>query len=132
MDIEVYKKNVKTNILAREYERLLAKEAELLALKETDPSLSALASEDLALLTIQKEALEEDMKRIVATEEEVLEYPSEIVLEVRAGAGGEEAALFAEELALMYQRYADKKKWEVRVLNKAESANFPFLFKIGR
>ena len=42
-----------------------------------------------------------------------MEFPNELVLEVRAGAGGDEAALFAYQLAEMYQRYAEKRGWTV-------------------
>jgi len=49
---------------------------------------------------------------------ETEEFPNEIVLEVRAGAGGEEAALFAKELAEMYVAYALKQGWQVSEINK--------------
>ena len=50
------------------------------------------------------------------------EFPNEIILEVRAGAGGEEAALFAKELALMYILYAGLKNWSAQVLYASEGA----------
>jgi peptide chain release factor 1 len=56
-------------------------------------------------------------------EEEVEEeFPDEAVLEVRAGAGGEEAALFAEELAIMYKRYAEIVGWSWKVLSESTSS----------
>ena len=61
----------------------------------------------------------EEMERIVSEELKVSEndeFPNEIILEVRAGAGGEEAALFAKELAEMYSLYAGFKKWGVQTL----------------
>jgi len=45
-------------------------------------------------------------------EEEEEKFPNEIILEIRSGAGGEEAALFAEELSMMYEKYAEKKGWQ--------------------
>lgn len=50
------------------------------------------------------------------------EFPNEIILEVRAGAGGEEAALFAKKLALMYTLYAEKRHWPIFLLYASESA----------
>src|SRR3990172_12286794 len=53
---------------------------------------------------------------------ETKEFPNEIILEVRAGAGGEEAALFAKKLASMYILYANLKNWSARVLYESVSA----------
>src|SRR3989339_1665736 len=53
---------------------------------------------------------------------ETKEFPNEIILEVRAGAGGEEAALFAKKLALMYILYAGLKNWSAKVLYASESS----------
>jgi peptide chain release factor 1 len=61
--------------------------------------------------------LEEEIRK----EKEEEEFPNEIVLEVRAGVGGEEAALFAEELATMYRKYADIKGWTVSIMDETES-----------
>ena len=61
------------------------------------------------------------MDEILKEEAQEEELPNEIVLEVRAGVGGEEAALFAEELANMYRKYADIKGWSVKILDEAES-----------
>src|SRR3990167_3470085 len=53
---------------------------------------------------------------------ETKEFPNEIILEVRAGAGGEEAALFAKKLASMYILYANLRNWSARVLYESISA----------
>ena len=53
---------------------------------------------------------------------ETEEFPNEIILKVRAGAGGEEAALFAKKLALMYILYAGLKNWSAKVLYASESS----------
>ena len=62
------------------------------------------------------------MEGILKEEEKEEEFPNEIVLEVRAGVGGEEAALFAEELSIMYRRYAEKKGWGVMVVDESKSS----------
>jgi peptide chain release factor 1 len=62
------------------------------------------------------------MEKITKTEEVAEEFPNEVILEVRAGAGGEEAALFAEELALMYKRYAESVGWSWKVISESASS----------
>jgi peptide chain release factor 1 len=61
------------------------------------------------------------MDSILEEEKQEEEFPNEIVLEVRAGVGGEEAALFAEELATMYRRYAESRGWSVIIVDESES-----------
>ncbi|MDP3962296.1 MAG: peptide chain release factor-like protein, partial [bacterium] len=50
------------------------------------------------------------------SEKEELEYPAELILEVRAGAGGDEASIFAQELLQMYSRYSETRGWSARVI----------------
>lgn len=124
MDINRYKQNDKTKYLAENLERLLKEEADILLLSlETD--MKELAEGDLKNITIQKEVLLKQMDEIleeeIKKEKEDEEFPNEIVLEVRAGVGGEEAALFAEELATMYRKYADSKGWTVSIVDESES-----------
>jgi len=119
MDLAKYKENPKTAYLAVEMERLLAEEAEVQSLASGD--LGALAQDDLARIAEQKVAVLAEMDRILATEAKEDEFPNEAILEVRAGVGGEEAALFAEELAHMYQAYADAKGWGVRILSESKT-----------
>lgn len=120
MDLQKYKENQKTQYLATTLESLLKQEAEVLELSQTD-EMKALAEDDLKNLQVHKDALISQMDEILKEEEKEEEFPNEIVLEVRAGVGGEEAALFAEELALMYRKYADKKGWGVNVIDESES-----------
>lgn len=119
MDLSSYKNNPKTAYLAAEYERLLAEESDVASLAEGD--LGALAQDDLKRLAEQKATVMAEMEKILAAEKAQEEYPNEVVLEVRAGVGGEEAALFAEELAHMYQAYATKEGWGSRPLSESKS-----------
>ncbi|OHA87196.1 MAG: hypothetical protein A2644_02285 [Candidatus Zambryskibacteria bacterium RIFCSPHIGHO2_01_FULL_39_63] len=130
MDISRYKQNPKTQYLAENLERLLKEEADVLVLVEEGLTSSAdemkeLAEGDLKNIAAQKEILLGQMDKIleeeIRKEKEEEEFPNEIVLEVRAGVGGEEAALFAEELANMYRRYADSRGWSVSILDESES-----------
>lgn len=113
--IDDYASNHKTAFLVTEYKRLLEHEAENRALAE-DPDMAELAAEDLHLIEEQKQAIEEQILKIVQGDEEERKYPNELVLEVRAGAGGDEAALFAFQLAEMYQKYAEVHGWQVSKL----------------
>ena len=121
------KNNNKTQYLAGEYERLSREENDILELtKDEKPTSSAdemkeMAVADLKNIQKQKEALIKQMDDILKEEEKEEEFPNEIVLEVRAGVGGEEAALFAEELANMYRRFAEIQSWSVKILNESES-----------
>ncbi len=84
-----------------------------------DPDLKELADEEIKTLQEQKEAIFAEIEKILEKEKEEQEFPNEITLEVRAGAGGDEASLFAHELADMYIKYAAKKGWSVSVLDES-------------
>ena len=114
-----FKENPKTAYLAAEFERLCGEEGELQELGAGD--LGDLAREDLQRITEQKEALLARMESILAEEKSEEEFPNEIVMEIRAGVGGEEAALFAENLANMYRAFADGQGWGVRVLHESKT-----------
>jgi peptide chain release factor 1 len=118
MDLQKYKTNPKTQYIVAEYERLLREEEEL---SKMDGELKELAEEDLKNVISQKDAILAQMDEILKEEAVEEEFPNEIVLEVRAGVGGEEAALFAEELANMYKRYADLRGWGYKTIDEAES-----------
>jgi peptide chain release factor 1 len=117
-DLSHYKENPKTAYLYAELERLQKEEADTRAL---EGELGDLAAEDLKRIGEQKAATLAEMERIVALEKKEEEFPNEAVLEVRAGVGGEEAALFAEQLARMYQGYAEEAGWSVKTLSEAKT-----------
>ncbi|MBI5004666.1 MAG: PCRF domain-containing protein [Candidatus Lloydbacteria bacterium] len=122
MDITVYKENPKTQFLAQEYERLSRGILDAEQTAVSDPSLSELAAEEAKELKEQQAALLSQMNEILSKDKEEEEFPNEIILEVRAGAGGEEAAIFARNLAEMYERYAEKNGWSFRRLDESLSA----------
>lgn len=124
MDLQKYKQNDRTKYLAENLERLLKEEADILTLAKQE-EMKEMAENDLKNIETQKEVLLKQMDEILEEEnrreKEEEEFPNEIVLEVRAGVGGEEAALFAEELATMYRKYADSKNWSVSIIDESES-----------
>jgi peptide chain release factor 1 len=87
-----------------------------------DPTMADLAGEELKVLEAQIKGIEDKISQIIKEDEIADEFPSEVILEVRAGAGGEEAALFAEQLAAMYQKYAVIKGWTMRPVDASESS----------
>ena len=122
MDLEKYKQNNKTSYLADVYFGLLKQEEETLKLIEADPAMKELAQEDLNNIKVQKDALAKQMEDILSADEKEEEFPNEIILEVRAGAGGDEASLFAQQLAEMYEKYAAKRSWSFTKLYDSQSA----------
>lgn len=129
-DIQKYKNSEKTKYLAESLERLIENEAEVLALIKESGSASStdlreMAEADLKSIEEQKKSLIDQMDQILNDEEKEgvrqLADSNEIVLEVRAGVGGEEAALFAEELATMYRKYSDSRGWIFSVIDESES-----------
>ena len=112
LNIEELKKDHKTNYLAGVLENLIKQEKEVEEMMVSDSSLKEMAEGELKEIKVQKETTEKQLQDILDKEKEEDESPNEIVLEVRAGAGGDEAALFAWELAHMYERFAEIKKWQ--------------------
>lgn len=120
MNIDDLKKNPRTHYLALELERLNTQEAETRELM-TDPEMAAMAEDDLRSILAQKIALEAQIQEILDKEKEEEEFPNELILEVRAGAGGDEGSLFAYNLAEMYERYAGKKGWSWKKVDVSEN-----------
>ncbi len=114
MNLEEYKKNHKTAYLAEIYEKLLKDEADILSMVQKDSSMKEMAQADLDSIKEQKKNTEDQIKAIVDSEKVEIEYPTEIILEVRAGAGGDEANIFAHELYRMYEKYAESQGWETK------------------
>lgn len=114
MNLEEYKKNHKTAYLADIYEKLQKDEADLLSLISSDPSMKDMAQADLDMIILQKKNTEDQIKVIIESEKEEIEYPTELILEVRAGAGGDEANIFAHELMEMYERYSESQGWSTK------------------
>lgn len=118
-DISTYKDNPKTAYLYAEFERLVREEQEVQELAQGE--LGALADDDLKRIREQKAAALAEMDRIIAQEKKEEEFPNEAILEVRAGVGGDEASLFAYELAHMYQNYAESAGWGVKTLSESKT-----------
>jgi peptide chain release factor 1 len=114
-----FKENHKTQFLASQFESELEKLREAEELAESDPEMAEMAKEEIIQLTSQLEDQFAEMDRIIEASKEEEAKPYGVVLEVRAGAGGDEAALFAAELASMYLGYAQAHKWQTSESSKS-------------
>ena len=121
-EIQKFKDNQKTSYLAGTFLELLKNEEETKSMAGEDLEMQQLAEEELKNIEIQKKEVWEQMEKIVADEEKEDEFPNEIILEVRAGAGGDEAALFAHELAEMYRAYAKFQGWSVSIIDESTTS----------
>jgi len=100
----------------RDWKRLSAEiEGHKELLEETDPEIRDLAKAELPALRAQREALEEDLKRLLLPRDPNDER--NVILEIRAGTGGDEAGLFAAQLFRMYSRYAEEHGWRVDTMS---------------
>ncbi len=121
MDLTSYKENYKTKYLADEYERLLGERSELEQMRENDPTLRELAEADIATHDAAMKELIERMDGILAEDAKEEESPRDVIIEIRAGVGGEEAAIFAQDLSMMYERYAQKRVWGWKPVDVSDS-----------
>jgi peptide chain release factor 1 len=91
---------------------------------DADPELRQIASEELESLTARREELEQELRLLLLPGD-----PSDdhnIFLEIRAGTGGDEAAIFSGDLFLMYQKYVEDRGWSMEVLNENQGEHGGF------
>jgi peptide chain release factor 1 len=100
-------------------EKSIAGAKELLTDADLDAEMKALAQEELASLEAERGRVEEELRILMLPKDPNDE--KNVVLEIRAGTGGDEATLFAEEVFRMYSRYAESQGWKVEVLSSSLS-----------
>ena len=83
-------------------------------LKDVDPDIKDLARDEVAALNREKEDIEAELKKLLLPKDPNDE--KNVIVEIRAGTGGEEAALFAGDLYRMYSRYAESRSWKIDVI----------------
>src|SRR5436190_5172454 len=94
-------------------------ESKAMLADEKDPEMRAYAQEELLKLEPRVGAIEEELKVLLLPKDPNDE--KNVILEIRAGTGGDEATLFAAEMFRMYDRYAESQRWKVEVLSTSES-----------
>ncbi len=86
---------------------------------EEDPEMCEMAKEELQSLEEKKESLSDTLKTLLIPKDPL--DGKNIIMEIRAGTGGEEAALFASDLYRMYTRFAEENKWKLEVMSSNET-----------
>jgi peptide chain release factor 1 len=104
----------------RQYRKIKEGVAEAKAmLSESDPEIKAMAQDELATLEPRLLTVEEELKVLLLPKDPLDE--KNVILELRAGTGGDEAALFVAEVFRMYLRFAEQHRWKVEILSQTES-----------
>lgn len=123
-DYQKYQKHAKARseieeivLSFRKYKSILQGISDTRALiaEETSPEMQALAREELDGLEKQRVEFEEELQKLLIPKDPLDE--KNVILEIRAGTGGEESALFASELFRMYSKYAEKQGWKIGVID---------------
>jgi peptide chain release factor 1 len=109
--IEAFREFKRVRDEVRDHEALLA---------DQDPDVREIAREELPALREKLAGLEEQLKILLLPRDK--NDDRDVILEVRAGAGGDEAGLFAAEILRMYLRYAERRGWKVTLLDSSENA----------
>ncbi len=84
-------------------------------LKDNDPDIKEMAKDEIEILTGKQAALEDELKILLIPKDPLDD--KNVIIEIRAGTGGEEAGLFANDVFRMYHRYADNKNWKVEIMD---------------
>src|SRR5579862_8083482 len=107
--------------LYREWKKLAADLGQARSMMtEPDPELQQMAADEVARIEPEQARIEEELKVLLLPKDPNDE--KNVVLEIRAGTGGDEATLFADEIFRMYSRYAEAQGWKIEVTSSSESA----------
>ena len=93
-------------------------------LKDPEPEVRELAADEAARLQAEAERLEQELQSHLVPQDPHDE--ANVFLEIRAGTGGDEAAIFAGDLLRMYSRYAEQRQWQMEILNASEGEHGGF------
>jgi peptide chain release factor 1 len=88
-------------------------------LYDSDPDMKAMARDEIESLEEQREGLEIELKQLLVPKDPLDD--KNVIVEIRAGTGGEEAGLFVGDLFRMYSRYAEGKNWNIEVMDSHET-----------
>ncbi len=97
--------------------RKQTKESQEIIDSEKNPELVALAKEEMITLEEKEKSIKDKIYCLLKEKEEGASNPDAVIVEIRAGAGGDEAALFVGNLFRMYSRYAENQGWTQKILN---------------
>lgn len=116
-----YRRLEQVKLAVAEYRRIekQIEETKQMQGDESDESMRNLAQEEGNALQSRLTAVEEELQRLLVPPDP--QDHRDLILEIRAGAGGDEAGLFAAQLFRMYSRYAEQRKWRMHVLNSSRT-----------
>ena len=117
-----FRENQKTQFLMTQYDETAKRLTDARKLGDTDKEMAELAEDEIKELEAQLETQYDEMDRIVEASREEEAKPYGVMLEVRAGAGGDEASLFALQLAEMYLKYAEVQGWKTSKQSMSQSS----------
>ncbi|MDZ4719178.1 MAG: PCRF domain-containing protein, partial [Roseiflexaceae bacterium] len=105
----------------RAYKRAVREiaEAQSFIQAESDADLRAMAQEELDGLRIRRDQLESEIKLLLLPQDP--NDSKSVIVELRQGEGGDEAALFAADLYRIYSRYAEQRHWKIEIINASEN-----------
>ncbi len=121
LNLDELKKDHRTNYLVSILERLIKQETEVREMLAGDETLHEMATNELKSIQEERERVEKQIQEILEKDKREDEFLNEIVLELRAGAGGDEASLFAWELAHMYEKFAEMQNWQWKTNYESKS-----------
>jgi peptide chain release factor 1 len=105
---------------SREYRETIQQIEDTRALQNSDdPEFREMAAAELSILEEQVETLENELKKLLLPGD--ARDSHNVIIEIRAGTGGDEAGLFAADLFRMYSRYAERQKWKYEILSQNET-----------
>jgi len=118
---KISREHADVTAVAGRYARFVQREADLAEAQEmqADPEMAEMAQEEIAGATAELAQLEEELQRLLLPKDPDDERAA--YLEIRAGTGGDESALFAADLARMYTRYCDSVGWKVEVMSASDN-----------
>jgi peptide chain release factor 1 len=118
---KISREHAEVTAVAGRYARYVQREADLAAAQEmqADPEMADMAQEEIASATAELAQLEDELQRLLLPKDP--DDARDAYLEIRAGTGGDESALFAADLARMYTRYCESVGWKVEVMSANEN-----------
>ncbi|MFA6010700.1 MAG: peptide chain release factor 1 [Desulfobacteraceae bacterium] len=104
----------------RQYRRILDDlESSKELLQDSDPDIKSMARDDIEALTLEKEKNEMELQKLLIPKDPLDD--KNVIVEIRAGTGGDEAGLFAGDLFRMYSKYSETRNWAVEILDSHET-----------
>ena len=119
--LKLSREHAEVTVIAGRYARLLQREADLAAAREmlAEPDMADMAQEEIASAEAELTQLDAELQRLLLPRDP--DDKRNAFLEIRAGTGGDESALFAADLLRMYTRYAERQGWRTEIISESPS-----------